>query len=433
MQSFIIQKLGVDNYYGFELNKDGRFLLGDFLVTHNTSCLNEIINLIKGTYVVCSFTGKAVARTREFVPKENTGTIHSILMRNAAYDHIIIDEASMLPLELFHKLIERFPNTYVTFIGDNNQLQPIQWGSLFYSLIESKTIPVARLVKNHRVSKIPGEKNGIIMNANLMLDPNARPFSFIKTDNFKFIEGHKAKVIELIKAFKEIGTTTEEMVILTPYNETSNDINPECQKLFNNSEEFVIDSKGKQWYLNDRVMMTKNSLQGVYNGEIGTIVQLHGDHIDVDFGNSRIMPYMLDQCFNDGNEEENVVGEEESYFVTSKYLYTSLLTLAFCLTVDKSQGSEWEMVIFYIPRYTNSSFLNNNRIYTAITRAKQMVYIVSPSNKALYSAVEKKCPKRHDNIVKRLKVLLPEIKENKVFQEEDMESIMNSMMDDDFD
>ena len=431
-QSFVVQKLGIDDYYGFELDKDGRFLLGDFLVTHNTSCLSEIIHLLKGTYVVCSFTGKAVARTREFVPKENTGTIHRILMLETTFDVIIVDESSMLPLELFKRLIEKFPDACYLFIGDVNQLQPIQWGSLFYSLIESKTIPIARLVKNHRVSRIPGEKNGIIMNANLMLDPNARPFSFIKTENFKFIEGHKSKAIEIIQAFKETGTTAEEMSILTPYNETSDTINPECQKLFNSTEAFVTDSKGKNWHLNDRVMMTKNSLQGVYNGEIGTIVKLYSDHIDVQFGEDRIVPYVLYQSEENENEEGNE-GEEESYFVTAKVLHTSLLKLAFCLTVDKSQGSEWEMVVFYIPKYTGSNFLNNNRIYTAITRAKQMVYIVSPSNKSLYGSVEKKCPVRYDNIVKRLKSLLPEVKENKEFQEEDMESIMNSMLDDDFD
>jgi hypothetical protein len=440
-QLFSITPIGLGNHYGFELNRDGRFLLGDFLVTHNTSCLGEIVYQLQKSntsYTVCSFTGKAVSRMKDFTKDQNAHTIHRLISQAKSasaipYEHIIIDEASMVPMELFYKLINAYPRTsFFTFIGDDNQLQPIQWGSLFSNLILSKTIPTFVLRKNHRVYMVNGEKNGIILNAALMLTNDPMEFSFVETKNFNLVQGNFNHVVDIYTSFHAAGVELPNVVLLTPYNKTLAKANKTIQNIYNKNEPFVTDVNQIIWAVRDRVMMTKNSSAiSVYNGEIGTVISVSKEHIYVDFGQKRIVPFLLQySAVEEKRDYGDMVMVDEKDYKNVKDITVKLLIHAFILSIDKSQGSEWDFVVLFIPEYNTGNFLDKKRLYTAITRAKRAIWIVSPSNEALYICAQKNSAKRHGNITPRLQKELPKIVSN--IEEMNSEQLLEDFYGDEY-
>jgi len=448
-QGFYVKPMGQGQYYGFQLTGDGRYLLGDFLVTHNTTVLGQIIhNLeLRGiTYAVCAFTGKAVARIREVTKKRNPSTIHRLIsnsrktqqdMKSTAfekeiplmeYSHIIIDEISMVTTELFYDLIQAFPNVEkITLVGDVNQLQPISWGSLFHEVLKSETVPTYKLTTNFRVYTSDGERDGIILNANAIVSHDPMfPFEFVPTTNFSVIEGPEERIYDIIKACFSSGVKAEQLVVISPYNKSLPIINKTFQQIYNSGARSITDSRGIKWMIGDRVMLTENDQQiGVFNGETGIIRDITKDGIMVDFGNSGCHDFLLEPShdrihyeqatavsyYKRGKQMEDVLdgdeGEDDERTVKR-------LAHAYALTVDKSQGSEWDFVILYISEFNTGSFLNKNRIYTAITRAKRCVWAIVTDADAFNVSAVKTPPYRCENLSKRIVTHLPNLKPFKI-------------------
>lgn len=446
---FSIKSLGKGKYCGFELDNDGRFLLDDFLVTHNTTCLNQIIhNLeLRGvSYAVCSFTGKAVARIREVTKKRNPSTMHR-LVYNAKmaksfkrstqfekeipleeYEHIVIDEISMVTTELLYDFLQAYPSTKkLTLIGDVNQLQPIGWGCLLHQLLKSETIPTYSLTTNYRVYTSDGDRDGIILNANAIVNHDPiYPFEFVATNNFSLFEGPIERVYDIIKGCFSSGVKAEQLVILTPYNRSLQILNQNFQNIYNTGARFVIDSRGIKWMIGDRVMLIENNQEiGVFNGESGTIVDITDKAILVNFGCSGKHEFLLEPTQRINNFYNNNVssyyyrGEQIDEVLDENYTYDNertvmLLVHAYALSIDKSQGSEWDFVILYIPEFNTGSFLNKNRIYTAITRSKRCVWTVVTDIDAFNIVAVKPPPFRCDNLSRRLIDKLPNLKPFKI-------------------
>jgi len=441
---FAVNSLGPGEYCGFELDKDGRFLLGDFTVTHNTTCLGQLIhNLdIRGlSYAVCSFTGKAVARIREVTGKRNPSTIHRLISNSKKnqldkrpsqfekdiplhdYEHIIIDEGSMLTEELYYDLMQAYPNTKkITLFGDANQLSPIGWGTLFQQILKSNTIPTYRLTTNYRVYTANGERDGIILNANAIInhDPTY-PFEFTQTDNFTIIEGSIERVYDIIKGCFTSGIKAEKLSVISPYNRNLATINKTFQGIYDLGSPSVTDSRGVRWMIGDRVMLLENDAEiGVFNGESGTIRDMTPIAILVDFGQSGCHEFLLeptnenknfvDQAMTGsygyrGGTAEAVVDGDEGDFSDERTV--KKLMHAYAITADKSQGSEWDFVIVYIDEFNLGSFLNKNRIYTAITRTKRACWCVVTDTQGFEAAAVKSPGYRCDNLSRRLEAKLP--------------------------
>lgn len=445
--SFKVKSVGKGIYCGFELNGDGRFLLEDFLVTHNTTCIAEIVhNLeLRGiAYAICSFTGKAVARIREVTKKRNPATMHRLIANTkknrldekynefdkdnswSNFEHIIIDETSMVTTELLYDFIQAYPNIkHLTLVGDVNQLPPIGWGNLFSQLLRSETIPVYKLITNHRVYTIDGERDGIILNANAIVshDP-LYPFEYVQTNNFSLIEGPIERVYDIIKGCFAGGVKSDQIAIVTPYNKSLNALNTTFQNIYNSDSRSVTDSRNIKWAIGDRVMLTENDQNiGVYNGESGTILDITSKAILVDFGNSGCHEFLLEptheyktnyeqgtsyRYYYKGNKTDGVLeGEEED---TDDERTVKKLVHSFALTIDKSQGSEWDFVIVYIAEFNIGSFLNKNRIYTALTRAKRCCWVVVTDIESFNLVSVKSSPFRCENLHRRLSAKLPNIK-----------------------
>ena len=444
-KEFSVKPLGLGLYAGFELTGDGRFLLADGVVTHNTTCIKEIIyNLeLRGvTYAICSFTGKAVARIREVTGKKNPATMHRLISSSkkdkydvksdqfekdiplSDYEHVIIDEASMVAEELLYDFLEAYPTIKrLTLVGDCNQLAPIGWGNVLGQLVISETIPTYKLTTNYRVFTVDGETDGVILNANAIIKHNPLcAFNFVETDNFQLIEGPVERVFDIIKGCYDSGIDPADIIILSPYNKVLPEINRRFQDMYNKNQPFVVTSSGTKWCVNDRVMLTANDADiGVFNGEIGTVREITKSGIMVDFGQSGCHEFLLEpkpdrqfyqqgrtnRYYKRGNVADEVLDGDEG---DAPYERTVLnLSLAYALTIDKSQGSEWQFVVLYISEFNAGSFLNRSRIYTAITRTKRCCWVVTSDIDALNMAAVKSPPVKHENLARRLTQRLPKM------------------------
>lgn len=403
---FTVEKIGEGNYNGFTLDGDGRFVLGNFIITHNTTCIREIVENLKNKeskYALCAFTGKAVSRLREVTGQRDAFTIHR-LIHNASkelvhYNHIIVDEASMLTTELFYKFIRIYSDvSNITLVGDTNQLQPIGWGMLFNSILKSETVPTCTLSTNYRVYTSNGERDGIILNANLIAcHDNENPFEFEFTQNFSVISASLQGVYDILAGCKNGGIKSSQIVVLSPFNEYLDTLNSKFQEIFTPGDDnSVIESRGKKWIVGDRVMLIENDEEtGIFNGETGIIDSIEPntesgevDRIKVIFG-GMYYDFMLDPTSSRSIDK---------------------LKHAYALSIDKSQGSEWDFVIIAIPKIPTSKFINKNRMYTAITRTKRCCWIITEDIEALQDVVVRSPPYRCDNLSKRLTEILPNIK-----------------------
>jgi hypothetical protein len=441
-QPFTITSLGLGQYNGFTLqgdpsgdlskherslqgpdpNANGRFLLSDCLVTHNTTCLGEIVHnleLQREPYVVCSYMGKAVARIKEVTTKSNPATLHR-LINNAKLDrqlahkikHVVIDESPTVSSELLYLFLKEYVNIEkITFIGDVNQLPPKEWGNLCYELIKSKTIPTYYLTTNYRVYTEQGEVDGIILNANNMVnyDFNHGPFMFINTLNFNVMEGSINRIYDILQGCFTAGVKLKQIVVLTPYVRYLSVLNTEFQKIFDVGARSVTDKRGVKWMIGDRVMLTENDKQiKVYNGESGIIIEVTDKAITVDFGYSGVHDFLLES--DNSKKYKGLLDDEDDADEVGDRKRTVLALIhAYAITIDKSQGSEWDFVLVYFPEFNMGSFICMNRVFTAPTRGKRCCWIVTSDIEKLELMAVKPLPKRFDWLSNRLALELPKI------------------------
>lgn len=325
--------------------------------------LKTLESIHKGvTIKLLAPTGKASNRLTELTGRE-ASTIHKALLLKGndddeintiiEDDYLVVDESSMIDMFLFCKLILRVSdNTKIVFVGDINQLKGIGAGDMLDDMIDSYVIPVTKLNKIFRqaeTSKIVSNAHKIISNmdngTNLELETDE---NFVIWDiNTTTKQKHVGQMIKRIVDVK--GYSLRDICILTATNREAGELNRYIQGLFNKSTiEFKIDDLNV-FKLNDRVIHIKNNYDlNVMNGEVGYISSIGGGLITVEYG-EKIVEYDIDTI-------------EE-------------LRLAYAITVHKSQGSEFPVVVNTVNKI-DECILTSNLLYTAITRAKEMVVLI---------------------------------------------------------
>lgn len=331
-------------------------------------------------------TGRAAKRIEE-TTGFSANTLHRRLEYNAFEDRfmrnsknpldcdvLFIDESSMISMDLFANLITAITNnTVVFFIGDIDQLPPVGLGYIFKDLIECGLIPVTKLNKVFRqgegsIIKINAQNinNGI---SNFEREKGVFEISCFKKDEerrdivacqktclnvFKEKLSEQMKIdpkkaiyqVQVLTPMKkgELGTTKLNSLIQDMYN-----------PLLENNNQLIFYSKDKKeefiYRVNDKVMQISNDYdKAVFNGDMGIIVNVTKESIDVRFENDEIVSY-----------EKQEVRES--------------LVLAYAVTVHKSQGSEYANAII-ISSYLHYIMRQRNLLYTAVTRAKQSVNLI---------------------------------------------------------
>jgi exodeoxyribonuclease V alpha subunit len=341
-------------------------------------------------------TGRAAKRLSETTGRE-AKTIHRLLeikppdgyKRNndnpLQCDVLIIDEASMLDILLANSLLKAVrPGAAVILVGDADQLPSVGPGNVLRDIINSKTVRAVELKRIFRQAR----NSDIVTNAHKV---NAGEFPYIRNGentDFFFIEENEpeevAKTIlglckDRLPNYYRV-SPLEDIQVLCPMTrgETgSANLNAELQRALNDSG-VCVQYGAATYKLGDKVMQIRNNYEkNVFNGDIGTI-----SAIDREARTASIR--------FDGADVEYDQSELDE------------LALAYAVTVHKSQGSEYPIVICPV---TTQHFmmLQKNLLYTAITRAKRAMILVG-SKKALAIAVKnKKSALRNTLLSERLK------------------------------
>ncbi|MBO5050575.1 MAG: ATP-dependent RecD-like DNA helicase [Clostridia bacterium] len=283
---------------------------------------------------------------------------------------IIIDEASMLDLPLMHSLLRAVRNgTRLIFIGDVDQLPSVGTGNILYDMLSAETFATVRLTEIFRQS----QKSLIITNAHSInrgeapvLDRADGDFFFVSRP----IEAHIAPTVaslicqRLPRAYGE--SMREKIQVITPSRKGqagTEVLNTLLQEQLNPAapEKKEIHFRDHVFREGDRVMQVRNNYDiewekgslggsGVFNGDIGVIERIdpRGEMLYIRF-DDRLAKY-----------EYSMIEELEH---------------AYAITVHKSQGSEYPVVL--VPLYSCApQLLTRNLIYTAVTRAREMVVLV---------------------------------------------------------
>ena len=292
--------------------------------------------------------------------------ISEIAVRKLNVDLIVIDEMSMVDLELFSVLLSAInPGCKILLVGDDDQLPSVGPGRILGDLIDSESLPVFRLSLIHRQaerSRIIAESHNIIRGVvpSMKNDPNSDFFFLCEEER----EGGLQTTIDLVSkrlpAKYGFDAKQDIQVIVPMYKGIcgANELNKGIREAVNpggGETDFP-------YRIGDKVMQLKNNYDlGVFNGDIGIVQSI------------------------DREEGEMVVEFDHSAAYTLDEL--NQLTLAYAITVHKSQGSEIPCVV--IPLYTEHFMLLRRKLlYTAITRAKKLCVIVGQP-KALELAVRR--------------------------------------------
>lgn len=369
--------------------------------TGKTTLLRSISSIFRyaGKKIVLGApTGRAARRLSE-VTGVKAQTIHKILGYNFTDNYfdknrddpieahaIIIDEASMVDIELMSHLMDAITmDSVLILVGDVFQLPSVGPGNVLSDIIRSETVPVFYLTEIFRQER--ESQSDIVYNAHRIKD--GKLIDFQKDDgelsDFYFIEqGNHEKIARTIATLcsnnipKRFGLDPiEDIQVITPMHKgvtgTVN-LNHMLQMELNAENKLSIGGVKE----GDKVMHLKNNYQkDVYNGDIGIV--------------NEVIP-----------SEKKVVVDYYGRFVTYTTEEMVELSLAYTISVHKSQGSEYPAVI--IPLTTaHFPLLQRNLLYTAITRGKELVVIVG-TREALEIAISNDKPgKRDTGLVARLK------------------------------
>ena len=379
---------------------EGLFILTGGPGTGKTTTIKSIISGLERRnlrFVLAAPTGRAAKRMSETTGYE-ASTIHRLLSikhnpeeRTDAYfemnednpldvDAVIIDEASMVDIFLFNSLLKAIsPGCKLIIVGDSNQLPSVGPGQVLKDMLDSGVCPNVELkyiFRQSNESHIVTYAHMINNGEQIDFTTKYEDFFLLKRDNYEEI---RQALLYLIceKLPKHFNTSPMQIQVLTPMKKGALgvwELNRILQECINPPSDKKVELEyGENIFrVGDKVMQTKNNYdmewdimstygisaqrgKGVFNGDIGII-----DHINKPSRLIRI-------TFDDGREAE--------------YSYETLeeLELAYAITIHKSQGSEYPVVIMPLlggPR----SLLYRNLLYTGVTRAKDCVVILGSEN-----------------------------------------------------
>ena len=347
--------------------------------TGKTTTLKSAIDIAEAaglSVILCAPTGQAAKRMRQATGREAT-TIHRLLGYNPETkecslnkdnrlvgDLVVIDESSMLDLWLLHSLLRAVEdNMRILFVGDVDQLPSVAAGNVLSDIISSGIAYVAHLTKTFR----QGNGSCIIQNAQAIkngmmpaLDNQNRDFFMFNVSPDK--AGEMVADIVANRIPKTFGFQPDEIQVLSPMYKGDagvDDINTRLQQKLNPDSSWYVKHKNGIYKVGDRVIQIKNNYEtGIMNGEVGQVV------------------------FIDKKNRTVTIQFDARVIYTYKELWQ--IKLAYSITIHRSQGSEYKAVV--IPVLEGNAMLQRHLLYTAITRAKQLVVLVG-SGKAVQEAV----------------------------------------------
>uniref|UniRef100_UPI003076DADE SF1B family DNA helicase RecD2 n=1 Tax=Acidaminococcus fermentans TaxID=905 RepID=UPI003076DADE len=299
-------------------------------------------------------------------------------------DAVIVDEASMMDIVLMYNLLKALPlGCRLILVGDVDQLPSVGPGSVLQDIIRSGTMPIVRLENVFRQAELsPIVRNAHRINQGLMPQWEGE-----KDFRFREFATEEETMHYIVDLYVHLAARQPQdaIQVLTPMHKNLcgvENLNNLLQARMNPPSPEKQEYRGSFLLLRegDKVMQIRNNYdKNVFNGDIGRICSIQGAHVTVDF-------------------PDRAEGEAVTYEGTE----VSDLRLAYAMSVHKSQGSEYAVVLMPLV-LSHYILLQRNLFYTAITRAKKQVYLAG-SRRALRTAVENdRTRKRYSLLAERLK------------------------------
>ena len=317
---------------------------------------------------LCAPTGRAAKRLSEAAGFE-AKTIHRLLEWNPATGHfnrsahspleedlILVDEASMLDLRLASQLLAAVPaSATLVLVGDIDQLPPVGPGQPLRDLIASRLCPTVRL---HEVFR-QAQQSSIVRGAHAVLDgrlPEATPRGTKSEGDLFIIAETNAETIlaRLVQALRRMAVAygfdpVSDVQVMTPMRRGplgTHNLNEVLQRAFNPAVERASSTTFRR---GDKVMQLRNDYdKEVYNGDLGEVTRIESGVTYVRF-DEREIQYSIDDLDS--------------------------LTLAYACTIHKVQGSEFPAAVI-VMHNAHFMLLNRALLYTALTRAKELVVLI---------------------------------------------------------
>lgn len=385
-----------------ECIRNGLFILSGGPGTGKTTTINMIIRYFQSEgqdIFLAAPTGRAAKRMTEATGFE-AKTIHRLLELNSALsdedtrkvkferneenpleaDVIIIDEMSMVDIQLFQSLLKAVvPGTRLVLVGDVNQLPSVGPGQVLRDLITSQYFPMVELKKIFRQA----EGSDIVVNAHrihqgeqIALNNKSRDFFLLERNDVNVIYKNMIQLIQE-RLPRYVQALPFDIQVLTPMRKGAlgcEVLNGILQKYLNPPDSHKKEHVGGNtiYREGDKVMQVKNNYQleweivskygiaidkgtGIFNGDMGKILEIN------EVSSSLTVEY------------------DEGKRVTYPFSLLEELELSYAVTIHKSQGSEYPAVI--LPLLSGPRMLfNRNLLYTAVTRAKNCVTILGSSD-----------------------------------------------------
>lgn len=350
--------------------------------TGKTTILRALVDILKAKklrVLLAAPTGRAAQRmnqaTHSFAqtihrllkPDPNTqGFIHNERSPLQA-DFVIVDEASMIDTKLAKSFLSALPrHAHLAFVGDINQLPSIGAGAILENIIQSPQVKTTSLNKIFRQKKC----SNIITTAHAILDGHAGAPGIVNsiadissnTMDLQFIyapdpEDCIKKVIELYKDYLPKHYKLDllmDIQVLVPLHKGSagiHNFNLELQSAINNLNNKNLTIGNTRFKVGDKVIQTRNNYdKAIFNGDLGKIVSIQEETgtMQVDF---------------------------EGQLTELERMEMGDLSLAYAISIHKSQGSEFPIVIMPLLKQ-HFIMLKRNLLYTGITRGRKKVFII---------------------------------------------------------
>lgn len=391
--------------------------------TGKTTIINAIINVLEHSgfkIAIAAPTGRAAKRITE-TSGHAASTIHRLLEYYYSeseetmqfgktaedpldYDAVIVDEASMIDLMLMNGLVSAIrAGTRLILVGDADQLPSVGAGNVLRDIIASEYINSVKLTEIFRQAK----ESLIVVNAHKINKGEYPDCNEKGKDFFMMRQPTEAGMLELIKSLCEKRLPAyytdilpvRDIQVLTPVRKGllgSINLNKELQSVLNPPSPDLEEKKfgDRIFREHDKVMQIKNNYQlkwkslenftegeGVFNGDVGFI-----NEIDMEF------------------HEVTVVFDETKY-VTYDFSQMDELELAYAVTVHKSQGSEFPIVVMPMTWFP-PMLATRNLLYTGVTRGKTAVVLVGSENKMHAMVDNDRISDRYSGLAARLKKLM---------------------------
>jgi len=389
--------------------------------TGKTTIINTILSILKEEGIKTSLaapTGRAAKRMSQ-ATGEDAMTIHRLLEYGASEDGnlrfskneenpldcgcVIIDEASMVDILLFEALLKALKvGTRLILVGDSDQLPSVGAGNVLSDIIESEVIHCVRLTEIFRQA----EESMIVVNAHLINKGEYPSYNQKDTDFFFMNRKNEQQIVETIvdltqnrlPSFYSSYGKDIDIQVLTPTRKGAcgvNELNKVLQDALNPKDALKNEKQigDRIFREGDRVMQNKNDYMlewrdiytslsgtGVFNGDIGVVKS-----VDNDGGTISVL-------------------YDDAKLVTYNYMNIDEVESAFAMTVHKSQGSEFSVVVIPMAKFP-PMLSTRNLFYTAITRAKLGVVLVGDENIAKAMVDNNFSTKRYSGLLERLKLL----------------------------